>query len=416
MANIDLNKARTLMTRGNIDAIIATAPENFHYATGFSSMLAYLRHTGLTSVAVLPASDEMRPAVIVADVEAKALLKTSYIEDVRPHRTWIERKDIDYPDEMHKLVETKASDAFNGDPIPRPPAYNMVEILDLLLAILRERWLTNKRLGIEFSNIPVEIYYLLIDLLPDAKFIDSSQIFRDLRLYKTNDEISKISTAVDVTQFGLKEAIRNVSQDTVVGEIFNTYQKVILDYIDDNRLDDCQILTKGIVRVGWEPWIGTSWNRKIQPGEIIQFDVGVRYQGYRSDIGRTYVFLEPLGIQKKIHRALHNAHDAALEQMKPGRKLSSVFEAAHRAARMSGLGNYSRGHFGHSLGLDMGEDPPYLSKNENRTFEPGMVFAVETPLYMDGVGGFQIEDDVLITDDGAKVLGNLSREMVVLGR
>jgi Xaa-Pro aminopeptidase len=284
-----------------------------------------------------------------------------------------------------------------------------------LVSILHDRGMTEAVLGVEFEYLPLGVYNCLQAALPRAEFRDCSEIFRELRLIKTEQEIAYIRKAVQLAQVGIRAASKSVDPDTVAGQIFNVYQRAILEQVAREGLHDVRILTKGIVRVGWEPWVRTSWARRLKPGDQIQFDVGVRYHGYRSDVGRTYVFWEVGAAQRRIHGALLAAHDAALAQMVPGNRIPAVYDAALATARKAGLGSYSRGHFGHSIGLDQGEEPPYLSPTDEHVLAPGMVFALETPFYVDGIGGFQIEDNVLITDSGCEILGDLSREMTTLG-
>lgn len=81
--------------------------------------------------------------------------------------------------------------------------------------------------------------------------------------------------------------------------------------------------------------------------------------------------------------------------------------------RAQGLPWYTRGHIGHAMGLGMGEIAPYLSPVEHRPLEPGMVIALETPLYIRGLGGFQVEDCYVITRTGAEKFTTLPRDFLL---
>ena len=82
--------------------------------------------------------------------------------------------------------------------------------------------------------------------------------------------------------------------------------------------------------------------------------------------------------------------------------------------RSHGLPNYSRGHFGHSIGMDdQTEEPPFIGPNDS-VLEPGMVMCLELPYYPADVGGFNIEDMILVTESGHEVLTTLPRDLVSL--
>jgi Xaa-Pro aminopeptidase len=115
-------------------------------------------------------------------------------------------------------------------------------------------------------------------------------------------------------------------------------------------------------------------------------------------------------------RALSDAFAAGIEVLRPGYLLSDVHQRATDAMKRAGFDRFSRGHFGHSLGHDtFCEVPPFIASQAHTPIEPGMVLAFETPFYVDGEGGFIIEDQFLITDTGAQVAWSLDRDLVELG-
>jgi Xaa-Pro aminopeptidase len=114
-------------------------------------------------------------------------------------------------------------------------------------------------------------------------------------------------------------------------------------------------------------------------------------------------------------RALEDAFAAGLEVLRPGHLLSDVHARATQALQRAGLHHFSRGHFGHSLGHDtFCEVPPFIAAQAHEPIEPGMVLAFETPIYVDGEGGFIIEDQFLITTEGAQPAWSLPRKLVEL--
>jgi len=102
-----------------------------------------------------------------------------------------------------------------------------------------------------------------------------------------------------------------------------------------------------------------------------------------------------------------------LEVMRPGIAAKDVFAAAMEASRESGIPHYRRHHVGHGVGLDT-YDAPLLDATTETPLEPGMVFEIETPYYELGFGGLQVEDTVVITEDGCRLLTRSSRELSLI--
>ena len=139
--------------------------------------------------------------------------------------------------------------------------------------------------------------------------------------------------------------------------------------------------------------------RALAPGELVRFDLGCVYEGYRSDISRTAVLGKPTDKQLRYYNAARAGEMAAIAAMKPGVAVSHIFETAMRVTREAGMPHYERHHVGHGIGLEP-YDPPTINAATDTALEPGMVFCVETPYYEHGWGGVQVEDAVEITAGG----------------
>ena len=101
--------------------------------------------------------------------------------------------------------------------------------------------------------------------------------------------------------------------------------------------------------------------------------------------------------------------------MRPGTPISAVYRAADERMQALGFPGYSRGHYGHSIGLDtFVEEPPFISATEHSELRPGMLLCLETPYYSASLGSFQIEDMILITETGHENFNTLSYELVEL--
>ena len=153
---------------------------------------------------------------------------------------------------------------------------------------------------------------------------------------------------------------------------------------------------------------------EAENGELVRFDLGCVYQGYRSDISRTAVLGKPTDKQARYYAAILAGERAAIAAMKPGVPVSQLFDVAVRVTRESGLPHYQRHHVGHGIGLEP-YDPPTINAATATALEPGMVFCVETPYYEHGWGGVQVEDAVEITASGARILTPSRADLIVVG-
>jgi Xaa-Pro aminopeptidase len=160
----------------------------------------------------------------------------------------------------------------------------------------------------------------------------------------------------------------------------------------------------------WGPEVNPL--RTIQSGDLIQFDSVVVLSRTMSDIGRTFSYGRADDVARHIQQALLAGFAAGKAELRPGRRFCDVFHAAQNAVRESGIPSYTRGHLGHSIGSLYIEEWPFISATEERELEPGMVLAFEVPYYANGIGGFQNEDNVLITTDGHESFNALPMEMV----
>ncbi|MGH2548003.1 MAG: M24 family metallopeptidase, partial [Thermomicrobiales bacterium] len=108
---------------------------------------------------------------------------------------------------------------------------------------------------------------------------------------------------------------------------------------------------------------------------------------------------EPTSEQRDIYEALFAGLNAAVEAIRIGDPLSAIYNAGATAVR-SYIPSYSRGHLGHGVGLTTAfEEAPFITAGEHRLIVPGMALSVEMPLYLGGVGSFQLESMVLIHED-----------------
>ncbi len=154
-------------------------------------------------------------------------------------------------------------------------------------------------------------------------------------------------------------------------------------------------------------------DRLLQAGELVVIDWGAVYEGYRSDITRTFVLDSPTPEMERMHDAVLVANQAGRMAVRPGISAQDIDRAARRSIVLAGYGEYFIHRTGHGLGLETHE-PPYIVETNQELLAQGMTFTVEPGIYLPGVGGVRIEDDVAVTLDGADTLTTLPRDLVSL--
>ncbi|HOU66010.1 MAG TPA: aminopeptidase P N-terminal domain-containing protein [Thermomonas sp.] len=269
---------------------------------------------------------------------------------------------------------------------------------------------------------------------PPQEFLELGHLLDEMRLFKSADEIKLMQRAADISVDAHRAAMRAARAGIHEYELQAELERVF-------RMHDAQPAYASIVGAGANACVlhYRENNAKSRDGDLVLIDAGAEYRGYAADITRTF----PVnGRFRKEQRALHDlvcaAQAAALAQARPG----AAYEAGHDAAVATltegllslGLlkgrleaaiarGDYKRFYrhkTGHWLGLDVHDVGEYRIDGESRLLEPGMVFTLEPGLYIPsddasvpakwrGIG-IRIEDDVLVTADGHRVLtGALER-------
>ena len=149
-------------------------------------------------------------------------------------------------------------------------------------------------------------------------------------------------------------------------------------------------------------------DRRIKQGDLITFDFGAEADGYFSDITRTVCVGRPTARQREIHGLVLQAQQAALAAVHPGAACTAVDQAARNVIGEAGHAKQFGHGTGHGIGL-MVHEGPSVSPLSRDLVQPGMVFTVEPGIYVPGWGGVRIEDMVLVTETGAKILTTLPR-------
>ncbi|MFD5715007.1 M24 family metallopeptidase [Streptomyces pharetrae] len=399
-----------LQDRG-LDAYIAYTPSNVFYTTGFQSffLMEWWRMLG-TVLAVIPADPAQPPALVVSDFEAVQAREESGFDDVRPFRVWVELRDA------RELADPSAAPAPGG----RPAQYDIVEQDALLRSVLADRDLLSARIGTDLRYVLHDTVRRVAAFAPQLTWEDMTEDLYELRSVKYDFEIERLRRATELSEAGMSFAVRDLRPGLTALDLRNRYQQgVLAAAMADPRYagySDQWMLPAVGPSTGTGAGADPETGPVLADGALIKFDCGVTVGGYRGDGGRTFAYRTVQPAARRLHDVLLGAHREALSVIRPGVAAREVFQAAQRHIRAGGYPSFTRGHYGHSVGIDtFHEEPPYLSADEERPLLPGMVLAVETPSYSSDTGAIMIEDLLLVTDDGHEVLHRLPHELTVVG-
>jgi len=227
-----------------------------------------------------------------------------------------------------------------------------------------------------------------------------------IRSYKTEDEIALMQAAIDLSEEALKRTIEWAKPGMTEIEIRKKLEDEMANLGTEGFAFGSLVLTGENSALPH----GSTGNRKLGENEFLLIDFGGKKQGYPADITRTFCSGEPTDDMRKVYNAVLEANLAAQAIAKPGVSCHDVDKAARDVIKAAGYGEYFTHRLGHGLGLS-GHELPNIAENNHVELEEGMVFTIEPGIYLPGVGGVRIEDNVVVTEDGIRSLTSFPREL-----
>lgn len=356
--------------RAGVDAIVGVSPENFTY---LAESYIFTTRTLPSRQAFAVLFRQSDPIVLVCGIERAHPEDESWIRDIRTYVEFVEHP------------------------------------MEALAAVLTERGA--RRVGIDLRFLPHASYARLSDLMPEATFVDTTDAVAELRSVKTEREIAILER--------VSRDAHRAALDAMAASRLGDSEKAMADRLLFNMIANGADGTTFLV-FGSGPRSGMAHALPTQrvpgPSEIIRFDFGGSYGPWQSDFARTYSTGEPSAHQRQTYAALRRVEAGTIDMIRPGVAAEDVFHACREAFAKEGV-RFMMPHVGHGFGIELHETPMLRPGNKTRLVS-GMVLNIEPFTLDDERSGYQLEDPVLVTPDGCRILthGLAPDEIPVIGR
>ena len=271
--------------------------------------------------------------------------------------------------------------------------------------ILEQAQLSN--IGFEGHQISYDTYVELnkgmITLISISDSIDK------IREVKSEEEIKLIRKAAEIVDKTYDYILTVVKVGMSEREIKALLESKMLELGADGPSFDT------IVASGYRGALphGVASDKLIEKGDMITLDFGAYYRGYCSDITRTFAIREPDPKMKEIYNIVLSSQIKAIDEIRPGMTVQEADALSRDYIDAHGYGQEFGHSLGHGIGLDIHEGP-LLSKNSTGELQVNNCVTIEPGIYVDGLGGVRIEDDILITENGCDVFTKCTKDLIIL--
>ncbi len=395
---IHKERVMQVIKKYGVDVLVGSTPENVTYLADFWSWSHWVLK-GTQTYAVFSANEKIAPYIVtpLSELDLAADQEDCWVKDfVAFGRFFLEAP----PQNALSATEQRLKELFSTAP-------RKETALSALVESLGDRGLARGRIAIDEMNIPVPLYREIQEKLPEAEIIPGYAILKEIRAVKTPEEVRRLEKAVEITENAFHKAIQHIREGVRESEIAQVFSTAIAE----------EGATPALICIG----AGTrsafanvqSSGYRVKKGDLIRFDIGVIYKNYYSDTARIAVLGKPTEKQRSHYQAIREGEDRALARIRPGARAEEIFKEAVKGVRQAGIPHFQRSHVGHGIGIEC-YDRPFLNPSSGHILEEGMVVNVETPYYELGFGGVQVEDTIVVTKNGYRLLTQADRNLFIL--
>lgn len=268
--------------------------------------------------------------------------------------------------------------------------------------------LPRSQVVVEGAHVSIDTYQKLVASF-SHEFSSTVGLVERLRSVKDESEIALITQACEMSVQAFMDVIKTVHAGQTEKAVRNSLEQ---------RMRDCgadDIAFASIVASGPHSAIPhhSPTDRKLQPGDLLKFDFGAKYQGYHSDCTRTAVIGPPSDWQQELHAAVSSAQEAGRILIRSGIQFTDVEKVVNQSLSESGYRELFTHGLGHGVGLAIHEDP-FFGRVEDAKIAPNTVITIEPGAYLRDKGGVRVEDTIVVNSEGYLNLTNLPYELLEL--
>jgi len=355
-----LDKLMKIMDEKELDAILITRPDNIQYYLGIKTIA--------DSVLILHVSTKENPTV--------------YVPVLEYYR---------FRDTIGKYVDVKAFSK-------TMKLIDGVVIEKKVEEIVSEVASKYNKIGTDLRGSPIAI---TIKEALKEKAIDIMKYIVEQRSIKEDDEIKSIQKAIDATIKGIKMAIDSMHKDITEASLAGIFEYRVRIEGNEEQAFPPLVLFKP----------GNSYphnlpsTKKLGRRNLVLIDVGIKINGYCSDLTRTIPWGNIKREEYKVIEAVNEAIENVIDKAEPYMTGDEIDRIARKTLAKYGYDKYFIHGLGHGLGINVHE-PPYLTIKYEKKIVPGMVFTIEPGVYIPGKFGVRIEENALMTEKGIKILSS----------
>jgi Xaa-Pro aminopeptidase len=284
--------------------------------------------------------------------------------------------------------------------------------LDTVQKIMDSHGMGEGKIGWELGyeqrlGIPYLEYEALRGRMDKCQFVDGSDILWSLRLVKSKIEIDCIRKACDATSFALDKVFNTMHEGMKETQIVKNFFSYMMEADADKPGFALIASEKG----HYDRISNIGSDRRIKKGDLVWLDGGAMYKGYWADFGRAGIVGAVDQERKEYQACVHEVTMKAIRTIKPGITAGDLASACIDALVEYGFdpSTFDCGRMGHGMGI-MSTEPPSITQQDETVLCEGMIINIE-PGFVKENGVFNIEENVVVTTNGAKILSGAKRTL-----
>lgn len=257
-----------------------------------------------------------------------------------------------------------------------------------------------KKIAVDISEIDVARFEYFKTIIKPAQLLSDKTLNDFLlktRAVKDATELENIEESQKILDLGYEYILKNIKTGITEEEL--SFKLFV--FLKEHGAQDASFDFIVLSGENTSKPHGIPGKRQVDYGDLILLDFGVKVNGYCSDMTRTFAIGEATAQQKEIYNLVLSAQESAIKQLKPEIPCKEIDKIARDIIKEGGFKAEFGHSLGHSLGLNIHEDP-VLSPKSDDVIKPNMVFTVEPGIYLTGKFGVRIEDTVFVTKNGCK--------------